>query len=601
MTNNIELNPLSKLKNRTQKHILIAFQYSADAYSYKFDYNIADVGTPISCPCGSAIVVVNEIKNTVVTISNAVTIWNFFSPVNHRTISYNGEMEIVDRSAFYFNQILTKFTKDLSLSLSHLTFMWVTVFTGVDESDSVKVVTSTPLYFHSTNFVQDASNAFGRSYNLDFVSCHGTHALSPQFSSIIQNTVTNKEANTVNTLPMTYAPSTGLKPLREEDASKLSPRKDRINKTKYMKTIGDFCDRFEYTLSNQAKPHKKQLQEFMGIIRSDYATKVKKLHIEDELPIVYKIKVDDYYKDKQLNNRNLPFEQYEINESINGLSSISFPLGISLQSAIGQVMRMSKEVGNDHTKIPYNTYKIVSTTNRECDGKYHVYTKIKKYIAPYNSDSGVNTGPGNNVVVKPLEFTFQDPEAEDNNLLALTYGATTNTELTPVENVSDDEDTQAVYADREMLTSQRKISDASFFENSYSGQRIARGIFTDNGLQNSEAASKISNYSPTQRTAYTLSIIGNPNLLSDLNRNPQEVIDDTHTNAILYKFSEYEPMYLKLKIFLEGDRRTERPKEVDDSTIYMYENYLHIYKVVNLFDGGEFMQILYCGRTNEKL
>lgn len=593
-----KLNPLSKLKNLTVKHLLIAFKYSTDAYNYKFDYNIGGVGTIVNDGCGQGIVVVNEMRDSLITIHAASTTWNFYSPTNSKSTSYNGSMEIIDRSSFYFNQILTDFTNKLDMSLTHLTFFWVTQFSGINANQSVEYYYSAPMFFHSINVIQDSSNILGNSYNIDFVNCYNTHGMSPQFSTVLQNSINHRDGNTSNTAPQTHNPSTGLKPLRAEDAAKLKPRTDKLNKTKYMKTVDDFAKAFEYALTNQTKPHKKQLQQFLNIIRNDYSQKVLNVRGK-ELPIIYHMKVDDYYKNKELNNRNLPFEQFEVDERINGLSTITFPLGISLQTAINEVMRMSKDIARDHKEFPVTTYKITTTTSKECDSKYHIYTKINKFISPYNSDTK-NTGPGNNFVTEVLNFTYQDPTVPDPNLLALTYGANNNTETLSIEEVDDSDDIQAVYADREMQTSSREIDGVSFFKNAFSGLKLARGILHDNGLQNSEAASLLSNFNPTQPTAYILRTVGNPHLLSDINRNPLEVIDDSHSNPLIYKYCEYEPMYIKLRIYF-GNNKSKDANKISDNGTYYYENYLHMYKIVNMYTSGEFVQLLYCGRTNERL
>ena len=177
-----------------------------------------------------------------------------------------------------------------------------------------------------------------------------------------------------------------------------------------------------------------------------------------------------------------------------------------MQSAISEVLMMSNSVGNEHRKTPVPTYKITTSTSKECDGKYHIYTKIKKFISPYNSDE-LNTGPGNNVVEHPLYFTYQDPTRPDPNLLSLTYGASNNTETIPIEISSTDDDTNSVYADRELQTSMREVDGVSLFKNAFSGLKLARGILKDNGLQNAENASLLSNFNPTQPTSYILIVL----------------------------------------------------------------------------------------------
>lgn len=599
---NKDLNPLSDFETHTVYHVLVAFQYSEDAYSYDFSQELGVNGTKFNAGCGSGMVLVNELKDSNISLKSATTTWSFFSPVDHRTSSYTGTIEVADRSGFYFTQCVNEFTKDLGMSITHLTFAWIPVFIGMKtNSNAPEIIQPNPMFFHVASFAQNVTAIDGRSYYFDIVSCYNSHGMSPQFSQLNQLTINHKDGNTINTIPAPVAPSTGIKSTMEEDAAKLRARQSRLQKNKYMKTIMDVCKSMEAVINDQKNDHKRQLQRFMSLIRNDYAEKITDVRRDDPLPIDYAINVSDYYKNKKIDNLNLPFEQFEIDQSNFGISSITLPQSHSIQSAISQIMKMSKDVGKDHAKTPTKTFKVTTVTKRKCDGKYLIHTNVNDYISPYNGEvenGAPNTGPGNGVVSAPIEYTYQDlggSLSEDNTISSITYSSTPTYTLKPAEVVSDAPDTQAVLADREHITLKRKSDYASFFENPFSGIKSLRGIMTDNGLQNSEAAEAISSFNPAQQTLYTLNVVGNPHLLSDINRNPQAVIDVQPANAIIYKNVEFEPMYVKLKVYLAGDRL------VRTNGSFYYEGMLHIYKIVNMFTPGYFAQIVHCARTNEKM
>lgn len=598
-----ELNPISDFKSSTVYHVLMAFQNSNDAYTFDVSPSIGKIGTIVNTGCGTGIVVLNESIDSTLSLVNATSTWDFFSAINFRTSSYVGTMTIVDRSAFFFTEILKKYTDKLNMSIHHLTFAWVPIFVGKTKDDVAETIYVKPLYFHVTNFVQDITAYDGRMYELDFVSCYNTHGLSPQFSLLTQTTLNHKDSNTNNTMPQAYSPSSGLKSTSDEDKDKLSSRKSRLNKTKYMKTVKDFCDSLELSMNNQTSNHKKQLQTFMSMIQNDYTDKLTKVNNSDPLPLAYKFKTDEYYSNKTLDNRNLPFEQFEINENIAGISSITLPNNNSIIGAITQAMKMSRDICKDHLKKPATTFKITTSTNKECDGKYHVYTKINKYTSPYNTLNGINTGPGNGLVSKQIAFTYQDVKAMDTTVMGISYSTNPEFVLKPVEIVSNDQDTGAVYADRELLTYNRVSGSLDFFNNPFSGLNVSRGARIDNGLQNSEDAAAITAFSYSQKTTYVIDVVGNPHLLSDINRNPLDVINDKPGKANIYKFVEYEPMYVKLKIYISGRGHSAVVvnQPTNDTNVFYYESDLHLYRIINVFTPGSFTQSLECSRTMEKL
>lgn len=596
-----DLNPLSELASYAVYHILVAFEYSEDAYRFNYNRDFGPNGYQFNAGCGKAAVIVNEFKSSEITFKSAETTWSFYSPTDHRTTSYDGVIEVADRSGFLLTQLLNNITRDFETSITHLTFAWIPVFIGKKANSSdTKTLTPNPMFFHIYNYTQSLSSIEGRLYCFDIVSCYNTHGLSPQFSQLNQITINHKDANTYNTIPTPSSPTSGLKSTMEEDSIKLRARTARLNNSKYMKTVDDVCKSFELGLNAQTTDHKSQLQKYLSVIRNEYAEKIELVREYKQLPIDYSITVSDYYKNKKIDNINLPFERTQIDQNDYGISSLTFPNTFSIQTALMSIMKMSKDIGKDHLELPTRTFKFTTATKRKCDNRYLIHTNINDFISPYNGEASgsVNTGPGNGVITKPIEYTYQDMSgvlSEDNSITGLTYSVAPTFSLKPIESLSDKPDTQAVYADRESVSLRRQNEYADFFQNAFSGNKVLRGVTSNNGLQNAEAASAIAAFNPSQQTLYTLDVVGNPNLLSDINRNPRSVIDNLPGNALIYKNIEFEPMYLKLKVYIIGDKKNNPAKP------FYYDGMLHIYKITNYFNPGFFNQRIYCARTSENM
>lgn len=429
---------------------------------------------------------------------------------------------------------------------------------------------------------------------MDVVACYNTHGTSPQFSSIQQNTVSSN--NKINTLPAPRNPSSGIRSTKQEDSAKLSIRAVSNQTAGTMKTIKQFCDSFKYSLNNQTKPHKLQLQKFMNIIYDDYTDKISSVEETDELPLEYNISVDSYYKDKKIDNRNLPFEQTSQDQRESGVASITFPPTYNIHSAISQVMKMSKDIGNDHAvEDSIDTFKITTSSSRKCNGNYLINTKINKYKSPYNSINGENTGPGDNLITGDgIYYKYQDESDRPTTLMNITYSVVPQFQVNSIIKVGNTDDSQAIYGDREQPTSVRYNKESSnFFKNAFSGVNVMRGSMTDIGVQNSQSSAAMTNFNPTQSISYTLNIIGNPHLLGDINRNPLDVINETdvYGQYNIYSHVEYSPMYLKLKVTLGAEH--------SQSSIFYYDGFLHIYSIVTTFLGGGFTQLLHCSRMEE--
>lgn len=599
------LHPLSAYKNYTVKHILVAFQYSEDAYSAVLTPDIGGSGTHLTQNgwCGKGIVLVNEFTDLTVSVAYCETIWSFFSPISIKTSSYVGTMAIQDISGFMFADTLKDFADDLNTSMHHLTVAWVPVFIGDGVTKVEDSISPNPLYFHITKFVQDVTGTTGRKYIFDLVASYNTHGLLPQYSRLYQSTITNRDSNLTNTLPSPVNGSTGIQPTRKEDSNKLKARKARLDKVKLMPTIGAVMQGLEEVLDSQKLSNKKQVQIISGIFRDEYVKKLKDDTQNEIIPIDYTVDVENYYRKMEINNRNLPFEQYELDQSLVGISTMTIPMGSTPIAAINTIMKMSKSVAEDHKKDPATMYRITTSTNRACAGNYEINIKVRKTIAPFNSNDSNDSGPGDSVIDKQvgvIDYIYDNVDARDNNVTTISFASFPKIKLTALETMEDQPDSKDVFGNREPVTSSRFSSIAKFFREGFSGFSPILNIFHNNGLEDSNAASTLSGFNETQQTTYVLSITGNPHLLNDINRNPLDVIHDNESkepqtekgNYIIYKNVETDPMYIKLKLFNSSHT---------DTRAYFYDGYLHLYKIQSIFTPGSLIQHLHCGRTDETL
>lgn len=597
------LHPLASYKNYTVKHILTAFQYSEDAYSAVLTPDIGKSGTHIISKCGKGVVLVNEFTDLTVSVAYCETTWSFFSPLSVKSSSYVGTMSIDDVSGFMFADILKDFADELNTSMHHLTIAWVPIFIGDGNAKIEDLISPNPMHFHITKFIQDVTGVVGRKYIFEFIASYNTHGLLPQYSRLYQSTITNRSSNLTNTLPAPVNSSSGIQATRKEDSFKLNARKLRLDKVKLMSTIGDVMQGLEEVLDSQKLPNKKQVQVISSIFRDEYVKKIKEDKQQDIIPIDYTVDIEEYYAKMEINNRNLPFEQYELDQSLVGISTMTIPMGSTPASAINTIMKMSRSVAQDHSKTPAITYRTTTSTNRDCSGNYKINIKVRQAVAPHNSGDNSETGPGDSLVDKEvgvIDYVYDNVDARDNNVTTVSFASFPNIKLTSLEDVEDQPDAKDVYGNREPITSSRFSSLTKFFREGFSGFNSILNVSRNNGLEDSNAGSTLSGFNETQQTTYVLTITGNPHLLNDINRNPYDVIHDEKSKEarserghyIIYKNVETDPMYIKLKLFNTSH---------SDTREYFYDGYLHLYKIQSIFIPGAFMQHLYCGRTEEIL
>lgn len=620
MTEVNDSNPLSRFQSYDVKHVVVGFRFSEDACTLNIGADIGKSGTIIdgekmketNCK-GPAIVVINELQDPTFVLYEAETYWNFFSPNSTTTGSYSGYMHIQDRVGMLFAQRLRKYCETLGMALGHITFAWKTFYIGTLANGETEVVTANPMIFHITDFVQSLSADIGRAYIMSFVSSYNTFGQLPQFSKMFQTTLTHADGNVDKELPASDNAATGLVSRQQEDAIKNAARKRRLDKSKPMKTLQDVFNSMQTEMTEQGYPHKTQVQDWQASVRNDYTKKLSppKQYLPD-LPLKYTIKLEDKYNSYKIDNRNLPFEQPEQDQRLEGIRVVPFHMGTTMNSAIDTIMLMSKSVGKDFQAETPKSYRTTTTVLRGCGGQYNIHTNINSYTIPINRVDGPDTGPGDGVIDGPLEYVFQDSEQKGRDIISIHY----RSNVTPVQKNMEQategaDDIGVVYGNREPITIQRMPQQGDdFFTSGYAGNRGIIGLQQINGLESSDTASVIkSNLTPSmikQTTSYNINIVGNAYLVNDINRNPLDVKDGKGDGPgrwryILYDKPEYVPMYLKLTVYMKPETQLAGPGEGNVDDTYFYSGYLHITRIVTSYRLGKFTQMIEGVRTEDSI
>lgn len=619
-------NPLTRYQTYELKHVIIGFRYSEDACTFDIKGNVGVCGSVVGASTndptvsqtrcrGPGIVFINELEDPTFVLAEAKTQWNFFSPSSPITSSYTGVIHIKDRVGMLFSEKLRDYQKQLGMGISHITFSWKTFYIGTLADGSKEVISSNPLIFHVTSYAQSFADVLGRSYIMTIVSSYNTFGQLPQFSKMFQITLTHADGNTQKDVPSKSDSTAGITSRREENKNKMEARKNRLDKTKPMKNLGDVFNSLQAELTEQAYPSKAQVQEWQASIRNDYTRKITPPEqYLPELPVKYTFNLNDRYTGAKVDNRNLPFEQPEQDQRLEGIRVIPFRMGTSIPQAVNEIMLMSKSVGEDFSAEERTGYRMTTSVLRGCGGQYNINTNLDPYVVPINREGGPDTGPGHGAIDGPLTYVFQDSNKLGRDIKAISLHSDITPLQTPMERPTDGaDDIGVVYGNRETVTIQRaKQNTEDFFTASYTGNKGTIAPNKINGLENSSNASIIqSNLTPgiiKQTTKYTISLTPNPYLINDLNRNPLDVVAKKGTkdgggalwNYILYDKVELEPMYIHLTIYMRPETKLGGNGSTIVDPTYFYRGHLHLCTVITKYGGKEgFSQTIEAVRTGD--
>jgi len=604
-TDNAPQNPLLQYKSYTTKNILVAFTTTSDAVNTKIDYTLGETGTQFNgTGCDKpAIVVVNEFVDYKFSIVNHQNEFSFHSFFDRSTSSMTGSLTITDSVGGYFQNFMRdQVAIKLGIAQSHVVFALKTWFIGTTKTDEQLILSTKPLIFHMINLTHSFNDTGSQNfYSLMYVADYNTFGLLPNFSRMFQMTVTHKDSGQHAETPI-VSQSTDLIAKRKQLESY---RSKRITNDKTMMNIRDVMEGFEAGLKNMKFAPKSQLQSWMGNIRSDYVNKIEPYDQKKsggELPIEYNIHLDSIYDNYVIDNRNLTYEQPEQSQVAAGIKSFQVKPGKSLTATVNNLMKLSSQVGED-ARVGLDmqkSYKCNMSTIKTCDDKYQFDVHIAHYIVPKNTQT-VDTGPGNDEsFLNPLIFTYQE-SAKDRDIINISTSMFSDSDLSILEQPNTSNDNRVVVGNREQITVERSSS-AGFFNTSFSG---VRGMADPKNysLERPNGPVSIDNLVKTnlsQTSRLYITIVGNPNLLSDLFRNPQKVVDEDEDSPFYYKYPEYYPMYAKLNLYLKPSSSIGIENAKDIPNQYYYTGYYHLGKVTTNITGNLFTQVLELYRTDDQ-
>lgn len=577
--------------------MLVAFKYTTDAEQTKITPLLGNPGDTITGAATGApgVIIANEFSGSDFSIESIRWSVDFYGPLTRTAGSCIGVIQFADRTGLYFMDFLkTKATALLNVSQGHMVFALKTFFVGTNvNGQNNDIIPTNPLIFNAVTMMNDLSPESGRLYSMSFVGSSSTFAQLNQFSKIYQMSMTHADGNLFNVSPSPQVQGCSMLSRKSEDALQNGPRTTRLSKSKPMVTLQDVFNAFQAELNQQKYANVAQLQTWLGYVNNDYQPKILPPNQTKVggLPIDFIVNLDAAYSTYRIDNRNLPFEQPDQDQTKPGIRCIPVKTATDIPVMVDRLMKYSRQVGQDAQAATPLTYKTAISMVKTANDRYQIVINVNQIQVPQNGTT-INTGPGD--AVQPLVFTYQDPSLQDRDIIALTSNEATDDGVQVLEQQTNNNSALVVYGDREQITVQR-LPGVSFFQAQYSGLRAMVNPYENYGLESGTDASKIDNninVALRQQTQYSLTIHGNPYLLADLNRLPSDVANAKVGNPHYYKFTEYDPMYIKLRIYLKPAAALGIQANDNVNNRYYFDNYLFLYRVTNIFEGGQFYQRL---------
>lgn len=595
-------------------HTLLAFSSSTAAADFTLPKTgqLGGVGSPVEVDCGKAFVIVNETLDTTYGISEVTWSFDFFSPLTPITTVSGGSLTIIDNYGNGFASFLRDISKKLGVAETCITFVLLTNFTqGFDSTVKPdKATPAKPLIFNLVDISGGHQQTLSNTFNMNFMLLYNSVGQMPMTTTLNQFTITNSENSPAKSVPTSTNGKPEILSRKEEDKKKKNARDERMQKSQPMRTLGELFNGFKAELKEMRFEHKAQLQEFLSIVRPSNVKKIKTPSAKSAksgsgLDIDFDVTLDVAFANYPIDNRNLMTEQVEVDQNTTGISSITIPAGYNLFDAIDVLMKTSKAVGKD-AKNGFG-YKVAVTSGYDCEGILRNHVGIRRYQIPHNEMGDKDTAT--NAVSKQndsageaitIEFNYLNARTYgdgDNNVFHVTYASTTSTEATVMEEDADNLNDDPVFSSsqREAISFER--SDTNVFTKSgFSGIR-APADPENYGLESAAMGALVDSlkhrFSLGQNTLTTLEVHGSPNLYSDLARNPKKVIEGKVDGASYFRFPEFHPMYVKLKIKLFGN--------TDGSPEWYHTYHYHLAGVTNNIFGGQFTQTLRLLSTDDSI
>ncbi len=593
-------NPLDEYEGYSIKHLLVAFEFTESACKTKVPSLVGNVGNALpKSYCGKTVILINELEDSTYTVNKLDWTFSYYSPIATSTTALTGTLQVSSQIAGEFAMLLAKAAATFQMSITHLTYWLRTAFVCRRRDGSDEVLFMKPLIFHTNDLTYKLGSKKTHLFNMNFMATYNTFGQLPCFSGIHQMTITHKDGALHKEIPKPEAPNGEILTRAAEDALKAEPRIKRLEKSKPMKTIKEVLEGFELELKEQRFAHKRQLQEWLDLVRTPgYVKKIDEVVQKkgDELPLDYIIGLSGNIQ-FDIDNRNMPWEQPEQTQDKPGIRSLNIPSGKNIATAIDFIMKLSKQAG---VLAPEATWKTSLTICRRCGGKYDVFVVINQAEVAKNS-LGSDTGPGKSVVSEVLKFDINAPGVEDVDQTFIEIYTASDIDYGILEDIVQEDEAEVVYGNREQMTYER-IPQKKYFKSLFSGVR-GMSYPINYGLEHASEAAKIdyslSPYKMPQTTDSVMEINGNPDLYSDLCRNPWKVKNRDEDNPALYKFPETYPIYMKVNIYIAP--AGSKLGQIDDeaSPKFYHENHYHVHKITNSIFGSKFTQVLHMARIDD--
>lgn len=603
------VNPLAKFSRYQVQHVLLAFSNTEAACQYSFPpFFAGKCGDALTgLQSGSGYVIVNETKDPSYRIKDLVWSFDFFSPIASNTTISAGSFTIADARGNQFPSFLRRTAKRMGVAETRITFYLQTVFTGdVESTGTIEQYSSKPLIFQITDTASGFRDKVANLFTFNFVFLYNTVAQLPQYSALSQFTVTNSENSPARSVPSPSVVNKGIVSRAEEDRLRSRERSARMERSRPMRNLEQLFNGFQAELKEMRYAHRAQLQELMSIIRPSEKKKLKtpKPKRAKEgvgLPIDYNVEIDERFSQYPVDNRNLISEQTEIKQNSAGIESITLPAGSTIYSAVDDLMKTASNVGRDiRAGLGYKT---VVSTEFDAEGVMRNSIRVNQYQIPRNKEGVIDTGDNADSRVRPFELKYMDGE-ESADVFSLSFASSPTVNFSILEDDADDigEGKAFSSSQREQISFERSDTD-DFMKDGYSGLRVTSDP-VNGGLESSINGVAVDihrhHMNIVQGTLSIAKIAGNPDLYSDLARNPRDVAEGRSSGARLFRYPEMHPMYLKLRVRI-GKTPVSADKGQNDEEYWYHTYNYHLSGVTNSIIGGQFVQTLRLLSTDDAI
>lgn len=598
-----ELNRIiESFRNYKTSHILGAFEFGDGASNSRISDAKVRPGDSLPSGCGGAVCVVNDAEHPFYTITNLIWSYEYSNNYEKSSTFCHGSMMLADTAGSSFSDFVKKNVCDvLNTSIGNLTFNLTTTITGVNADEQEETVQLKPLIFKITD-ISSTNSASGRLYTIYFTLDYNSTIFNPNLSKFSRVTVSTSEGDPANVSDF-IGSSAASSSYGSREAANRPIRDNRSNNVRPMINLDDLTKSINNSLNQNVEPTKQVIQTILSSYNDSHGGKVETKDTTP-IPIEYEIDLDEKYKTSVIDNRNLIFEQIKLDQETPGISSVSFPDEIWLNDIYEECLKMSSALGEDAKKG--FTYRLATTTFRDCSNKIKNKTFIKRIEQPHNESGVKDTGVGAEGNIDPLTYDFQKEQLSDvkifglnsTNMPAFSFDFNENTKSNP---------NSAVYqGDREYTQYTRTFENRDFFLAKSSGLRVSSNKL-NSGLEKPEDAAAFDYLEfrgkKEQTSTITISTRGNPDLYNDLARSPLAVYGKNPDGATHYQFPELLPMYARVKIDIKSDTDRDKVENSDpmliEQRLFYYDGFFHIVSVVNHINASTFTQKLILARTDD--